>query len=419
MLGVDHTRQYENGYYNPVKPDSAERIVRKLRENDHEAFFVGGCVRDMILGVEPADYDIATSARPEQVMDIFPRTEAIGAKFGVVLVIDRGRPFEVATFRSDQAYVDGRRPTGVVFTNAQEDVLRRDFTINGLLYDPISQQVIDYISGQQDIRDRIVRAIGDPRQRFDEDKLRMLRAVRFGARFGYTIESMTWRAVCEMAPGIHQVSKERIREELVRILTEGDAARGVRMLEESGLRREILPEVDWTEHLDRSLRLMKKGSPADFAMAVLLHDTTADRVPELLERLKFSRSEMHHVIALRESLPKFAHIHEMPVSSLKRFFRQSRFEDYLELARIHGLAEDGNLSGYDYAQRKYTAWSYDEIAPAPFISGRDLIEMGFQPGPVFTEILTRVEDEQLEGRIRSREEALAWVKQNYLKGNSA
>jgi poly(A) polymerase len=372
----------------------------------------------MLLGIEPADYDIATSAHPEQVSAIFPRTAAIGAQFGVVLVIDRGHQFEVATFRSDEAYVDGRRPTGVVFTNAREDVLRRDFTINGLLYDPISREVIDYISGQQDIRDRIVRAIGNPRQRFEEDKLRMLRAVRFGARFGYTIEPLTWQAVCEMAPTIHQVSKERIREELLRILTEGDPARGVRMLEESGLRREILPEGDWTQHLDRALRLMKRGCPADFAMAILVHEIPADRVPGLLERLKFSRTEMHYIVALRESLPRFQSIQQLPISALKRFFRQFRFEDHLELARIHAVAGDTDLSGYDFAYQKYTSWPQEVIAPVPFISGRDLIEMGFHPGPIFTEILTRVEDEQLEGHLRSRDEALEWVRSHYTKGNS-
>src|SRR5438552_3767772 len=217
----------------------------------HEAYLVGGCVRDMVMGLEPADYDIATSARPEEIVKIFPRTESIGAQFGVILVIYRGHPFEVATFRSDEAYVDGRRPTGVVFTDAKQDVLRRDFTINGLLYDPMNGEVIDYINGQDDIRAKIVRAIGDPHARFEEDKLRILRAIRFGARLGYTIEPATWSAVKAMAPKVHQVSSERIREELTRILIEGQAARGMRMLEESGLRAEILPELQWTPHLEQ------------------------------------------------------------------------------------------------------------------------------------------------------------------------
>ena len=218
-----------------MKPDWANDIIKELRNHGHEAYLVGGCVRDMVMGIEPADYDIATSAHPEQIIKIFPRTESIGAQFGVVLVIHHGHPFEVATFRSDEAYVDGRRPTGVVFTNAKQDVLRRDFTINGLLKDPITGDVIDYVNGQADIEAKIVRAIGDPHARFEEDKLRILRAIRFGARLGYTIEPATWDAVCAMAPKIHQVSSERIREELMRILTEGQAAHGFRMLEDTVL----------------------------------------------------------------------------------------------------------------------------------------------------------------------------------------
>src|SRR5215475_5531582 len=226
-----------------MKPDAAIEIVNELRRHGHEAYFVGGCVRDMVMNIEPADYDIATSAHPEQITRIFPRTETIGAQFGVVLVIKRGHPFEVATFRSDEAYIDGRHPSSVVFTDAKQDVLRRDFTINGLLYDTLTHQVIDYVNGCADIDEKIVRAIGDPHARFEEDKLRILRAIRFGARLGYTIEPGTWDAVATMAPRIHQVSSERIREELSRILMEGQATRGIRMLEESGLRAQILPEL--------------------------------------------------------------------------------------------------------------------------------------------------------------------------------
>src|SRR3989454_3184882 len=236
-----------------MKPDSATEIVRELRSRGHEAYLVGGCVRDMVMAIEPADYDIATSATPEEVVKIFPRTESIGAQFGVILVIYQGHAFEVATFRSDDAYVDGRRPTGVTFTDAKQDVLRRDFTINGLLYDPIEDRVIDHVNGRADIDAKLVRAIGDPFARFQEDKLRILRAVRFGARLGYRIEPRTWESVRAMAPKIHQVSSERIREELTRILTEGQAARGFRLLDESGLRKEILPELEWTAHIERSL----------------------------------------------------------------------------------------------------------------------------------------------------------------------
>src|SRR5438132_11849729 len=222
-----------------MRPNSAIVIVGELRLHVHEAYLVGGCVRDMVMGIEPADYDIATSAHPGQIIKIFPRTESIGAQFGVVLVIYHGNPFEVATFRSDEAYVDGRRPTGVVFTDAKQDVLRRDFTINGLLYDPISKEVIDYVGGQADIQAKLVRAIGDPHDRFEEDKLRILRAVRFGARLGYQIEPRTWQAVAAMAPSSHQVSSERIREEVRRILTERRAPRGLRLLEVTAYRRTL------------------------------------------------------------------------------------------------------------------------------------------------------------------------------------
>src|SRR5262245_25901780 len=399
-----------------MKPDSAVEIVQKLRQHGHAAYLVGGLLREMVLGIEPSDYDIATSAHPEQVASIFPRTEAIGAQFGVVLVIHRGHPFEVATFRSDDAYVDGRRPTAVSFTNAQQDVLRRDFTINGLLYDPTTKEIIDYVSGKQDIQDRLIRAIGDPYKRFEEDKLRVLRAVRFGARLGYTIAPDTWAAVCKMAPLIHQVSSERIREELVRILTEGEAARGVRMLEEAGLRHEILPEVHWSEQLDRALRLLHRGASPDFATAVLLHETPPADALRIVERLKFSRAEMQHTVSLVENLPKFATVDQMSTSALKRFFRLSRFVDLLELARIHAIATDEDLRHYQYASEKYQGWTRADIAPALVISGQDLIELGYAPGPRFKTILAQVEDEQLEGRIVSREEALDFVRSHYSTG---
>jgi poly(A) polymerase len=396
-----------------MKPDSAIEIIKELRHHGHEAYLVGGCVRDMVMKIEPADYDIATSAHPEEIMQIFPRTRSVGVQFGVVLVIYRGHPFEVATFRSDEAYVDGRRPTGVVFTDAKQDVLRRDFTINGLLYDPISETVIDYIDGQSDIRARIVRAIGDPHARFEEDKLRILRAIRFGARLGYSIEQETWNAVQAMAPKIHQVSGERIREELGRILTEGQAALGMRMMDASGLRKEILPEFVWNDHIEHSLRFIKTGAQPDFAMGILLHDTPINDVRKIVERLKFSRAEMNHIIALVENLPRFSAIRQMSVSSLKRFFRTSRFEDHLALARIHLITAGSDLSDYDFAHRKQHEWSDDDIRPVPLITGEDLIQMGFTPGPQFKQILIRVEDEQLEGRLQTRADALGFITRHF------
>jgi poly(A) polymerase len=396
-----------------MKPDAAIEIVNELRRHGHEAYFVGGCVRDMVMKIEPADYDIATSARPEEIIRIFPRTEAIGAQFGVVLVIKHGHPFEVATFRSDEAYVDGRRPTGVIFTDVKQDVLRRDFTINGLLYDPVRGEIRDYVNGRADIDAKIVRAIGDPHARFEEDKLRILRAVRFGARLGYTIEPETWEAVRRMAPKIHQVSQERIREELTRILTEGQAARGMQMLEDSGLRAEILPELQWTEHMERSLQLMEKGALPDYAVAVMLHHTPIGDVQHVVQRLKFSRAEMHHILALVENLPRFSSVREMSTSTLKRFFRLDRFEDHLKLARIHAAAVGETPVNYTYASEKRNALANEEIWPQLLITGNDLIAMGFNPGPKFKEILTRAEDEQLEGRLTTREEAIEFIKRNF------
>jgi poly(A) polymerase len=368
----------------------------------------------MVMGLEPADYDIATNARPEEIVTIFPRTESIGAQFGVILVIHRGHPFEVATFRSDEAYVDGRRPTGVVFTDARQDVLRRDFTINGLLYDPETKEVIDYVEGQADIRAKLVRAIGDPYARFEEDKLRILRAVRFGARLGYEIESETWKAVCAMAAKIHQVSSERVREELSRILTEGQAARGFRLLKESGLLTEILPELDWSEHIERSLTFLGRGVEPDFAMGVLLQNTAVSRAEKIVQRLKFSRAEMHHIVALVENLPRFSTVRQMPVSGLKRFFRLNRFEDHIELARINRLARGEQLTDVNHVLGKRAQWTTEDIFPAPLVTGDDLIAMELKPGPAFKEILNRLEEEQLEGRLTVRNQALEFVRQHYL-----
>jgi poly(A) polymerase len=396
-----------------VKPDSAIEIVRQLRQKGHEAYLVGGCVRDMVMKIEPSDYDIATSAPPAEIMKIFPHTEPIGAQFGVVLVIHRGHPFEVATFRSDDAYVDGRRPTAVSFTDAQTDVLRRDFTINGLLYDPEEQRVIDYVNGQADIRDQIVRSIGDPHKRFEEDKLRLLRAIRFGARLGYSIEPGTWAAVCRMASEIKRVSAERIREELSRILTEGNAVTGFRLLQESGMLPEILPAVTWGKHLERCLEFLTANASADFAFGVLLHDVSLNDVRFIVEDLRMSGAEAQHILSLVESLPHFHALPSAPVHTVKRFLRVPRFEDHLELARICATAGDDDLHGYNFAAEKKRIWTSEEIAPAPLVSGNDLISMGFTPGPLFKEILTRVEDEQLDGRLATPQQALDFIAAEY------
>jgi poly(A) polymerase len=407
-----------------MKPDLAVEIVRRLRDQGHTAYLVGGCVRDMVMKIEPSDYDIATSATPETVMRIFPHTEAIGAQFGVILVVHRGHPFEVATFRSDEAYVDGRRPTGVVFTDAQTDVLRRDFTINGLLYDPLEDRVLDFVSGVEDIRNRVVRAIGDPHSRFAEDKLRMLRAIRFAARFEYSIDPATWEALAAMAAQIVQVSAERISAELQRILTEGHASLGFQLLQNSGLLPQILPEVQWNAHLERSLKALDAPEPppfqvsGDFGLGVLLHEVPERDVRSIAFRLKLSRSEMQHVIALNSIRKRVGELRALPLSGQKRFFRQDRVQDYLELARICAVADNREPAEYNFAADLQRRWQREEIWPAPLLSGEDLIAMGFVPGPLFKEILTRIEDEQLEGRLGDREAAIAFVNSTYTKVRS-
>ncbi len=391
-------------------------IVQTLRENGHEAYFVGGCVRDMVMGIEPADYDIATSARPEAVIEIFPRTEPVGVQYGVVLVLSGGVGFEVATFRSDDVYVDGRRPSGVVFTTSKEDVLRRDFTINGLLYDPIESEVIDHVDGMADIERRVVRAIGNPRARFEEDKLRILRAIRFAARPGFSIEDETWVGVRTMAAKINQVSAERIRDELLKILVEGGPARGIGMLEESGLRAAILPELIWTDHIHQCLELIEGRPEAGFAMALLLHECSLKDVDRIVRRLKLSNADAARVRVLVSRQSDFEHVHESATAPLKRFLRIERFADHMELHRLHHAADGGHSPALRFMRKKLEEWSESDLWPEALISGDDLITLGMEPGPSFREILTLIEDEQLEQRIVDRDDALRFLRQRFGAG---
>jgi poly(A) polymerase len=370
----------------------------------------------MVMGIEPADYDIATSARPDEVIALFPRTEPVGAKFGVILVIHRGHPFEVATFRSDDAYVDGRRPTGVTFTGPEEDVQRRDFTINGLLYDPITGQVIDYVDGRADIARKVVRAIGDPDRRFGEDKLRILRAIRFGARLGYTIEEKTWAAVCAMASEITQVSYERIRDELMRILTD-QPVDGLRMLDASGLIKVILPEVEWGPRLEAAmaqLHALRPNPPADFALAVLLHACTPGQTIAVASRLRLSNSEADHVRRVVTGQSRIAGAGSLPIAAVKRLARQPRFEDHLDLARIRIAVDHVPADGLEFLSDHLAVWAPADLKPPALISGADLISLGMTPGPSFKTILTAVEDEQLEGRLSDPASALEFVRTRYL-----
>jgi poly(A) polymerase len=444
----------------------AERIVARLRVGGHEAYFAGGCVRDLLLGVAPTDFDVATSAHPDVVLKLFPRTFAVGAHFGVVLVCDdeEGAEIvtEVATFRSDVAYLDGRHPTEVRFSaSAREDVLRRDFTINGMMFDPIlhaqtcnlTSAVLDYVGGQQDLRDGIIRAIGDPERRFEEDKLRMLRAIRFAARFEYILEPATERAIREFAPGIAQVSRERVRDELTRMLTEGHARRAFELLDSTGLLREVLPEVSKLHGVEQppeyhpegdvwihTLLLLEKlpaGVSPTLAWGALLHDigkpatfshNPPDRIRfnghveigvkiahEILRRLRFSNEECAQILALVENHMRFGDVEKMKDSTLKRFFRLPKFDEHLALHRLDVTSSHGDLSLYDFARRRREELSEEEVRPQLLVTGRDLISAGYQPGPQFKDMLRMAEDAQLDGRIHTKEEGLELIRREASK----
>jgi poly(A) polymerase len=472
--------------------DFATSIIRTLREHGQQAYLVGGCVRDLLLGREPTDYDIATDATPQQVMRIFPQTYAVGAQFGVVLIplpkqqdglsaSDLHNPvisseaetsldevlaqsrdlalkpassastIEVATFRSDIGYSDGRHPDQVRFSKSpQEDVQRRDFTINGLLFDPISNEVLDFVGGHDDLEAKIIRTIGDPRHRFAEDKLRMLRAVRFAARFNYTIEQQTLSAIRQLAPQIHQVSRERVRDELTKMLTEGHARRAFLLLDQGGLLKEVLPEIEKMKGVEQPPQFHPEGDvfihtlllleklphpcPATLAWGALLHDVgkpptfrvAPDRIrfdghvevgvkmaEEICRRLRFSNDDTGQVLALVQNHMRFANVQQMKDSTFKKFVRMPRFDEHLALHRIDCLASHSDLTSYNFTRDKIASMPPEAVRPASLISGDDLIAAGYAPGPRFKEILTAVEDAQLEGRLHSSHEAMQFVQQEF------
>jgi poly(A) polymerase len=438
----------------------ATNIVRVLRERGFQAYFAGGCVRDTLLGLTPADYDVATDATPPQVMRIFPETYAVGAQFGVVLVpttedsplppepSEHPNYVEVATFRNDGAYSDGRHPDQVRYSNdPQEDVQRRDFTINGLLMDPLDgDRVLDFVGGRDDLDAGMIRAIGDAERRFQEDKLRMLRAVRFAARFQYTIEPQTFAAIQRLAPMIHQVSRERVRDELTKMLTEGHARAAFELLAASGLLKGVLPEIDrmhgveqppqfhpegdvWIHTLMLLDQLMPKTSRT-LAWGALLHDVgkpptfrvAPDRIrfdghvevgvkmaEEICQRLHFSNDEIKQITALVANHMRFGDADKMKESSLKRFMRLPKFEEHMELHRIDCLSSNRNLANYELVKDRLEHTPTAEIRPEPLVNGRDLIELGYKPGAEFRAILSAVEDAQLEGSLHNREEALSFI----------
>ena len=463
----------------------AVSIVKTLRERRHQAYLAGGCVRDLLLGHDPADYDVATDATPDEVMEIFPETYAVGAQFGVVLVPlpesertrlnpprtskpcdsasgsgeEAGTAFghqhkaavEVATFRHDIAYSDGRHPDQVRFSrDPREDVERRDFTINGLLLDPLTNEVLDFVGGRSDLERKVIRAIGDPELRFAEDKLRMLRGVRFAARFEYAIEANTFAAIQRWAAQTRQVSRERVRDELTRMLIEGHARRAFELLDSSGLLPEVLPEISAMKGVEQppnfhpegdvfvhTLLLLEKlprPCPVTLAWGALLHDVgkppTFRRAPdrirfddhvnvgvkmaeEICRRLRFSNEDTGQILALVGNHMRFGDVQRMKPSTFKKFIRLPHFDEHLELHRLDCESSHRSLKLYDFTRAQIKELPPESVHPKPLVSGDDLIAAGYEPGPQFKQILEAVEDAQLDGKLSSKTEALSFIRRYF------
>ena len=436
---------------------TAREIAKQLRERGHIAYFAGGSVRDMVRGLPARDFDIATDAPPNAVQKIFPHTFAVGAHFGVVVVVENGFNFEVATFRSDGAYLDHRHPVEVRFSSPEEDAKRRDFTINGMFFDPEKNEVIDFVGGRADIENKIVRAIGEAAARFDEDRLRMLRAVRFGTVLDYKIDNETWKALVENAASINEISAERIRDELVKIFLSPQRVRGWDLLDESGLMRAVLPELeamkgclqpeqfhpegDVFQHTRLMLELLPETVSVPLVFSVLLHDVAKpvtatvdetgrirfnehDRIgaamtEAIMERLRFSRAEIDAAVEMVRQHMVFKDVPKMRVAKLKRFMARPTFEEELELHRVDCASSHRMMDNYEFLLRKRDEFANEPIIPPPLVRGDDLIAMGMKPGPKFGEILEAVETRQLEGALRNRDEALDWVKREYRSGDKS
>lgn len=431
----------------------AIEIVKTLQGHGYKAFFAGGCVRDMIMGKVSADYDIATNALPQDVIKLFEKTILVGVQFGVVIVVKNSHNFEVATFRTEGSYSDGRHPDYVTFSTPEDDVKRRDFTINGLLYDPVKNEILDYVGGREDISRGIIRTIGDPFERFTEDKLRMIRAARFACRFNFPIHPDTKEAIIQFAPQIHVVSAERIREELEKILTGPNPHIGIKLLDELHLLQEILPEVSNMKGVRQpenyhpegdvfvhTLLCLSKFVPLNeegierpsftLAMGVLLHDigktvtfeesdrirfnlhekVGADMTAKICDRLKTANVEKDRIVWLVLKHLYFKDAQKMRLNKLKRLFANEGYPELAELSRIDALASSGDLSDYNFCQDMFGKLSHEEVKPKPLITGHDLIAMGLKPGPVFKDILTKIEDEQLDGNLTTKEAAIEEAK---------
>jgi poly(A) polymerase len=438
---------------NQIEPgllSGAVHIVRNLRENHFSALFAGGVVRDLLLERRIADIDIATSAPPEAIERLFEHTIPVGKQFGVVIVVTGTANYEVATFRKDETYNDGRHPSSVSFTVANIDALRRDFTVNALYLDPETGEVLDFVGGREDLEKKLIRTVGDPDRRFDEDKLRLIRAVRFACDLGFEIEEGTFQQICSRANEIDQVSQERIRDELIKILIGPAPDRGLQLLFDTGLLNGILPEAaamsgveqppefhpegDVFVHTKLMLSLSENPSP-ELALGILLHDigkpptfeirgrirfdghaeVGAELAAAICRRLRLSNELADTVVELVRDHLRFMNVREMRQSTLRRFLSKGNFADHLELHRLDCLGSHQDLSNYEFCIEKLGEFAQEPIRPEPLINGHDLIEMGLRPGPLFSDILTAVEDRQLEGEISTREEALKWVRKNWLE----
>lgn len=425
----------------------AEDVCRRLHQAGYEALFAGGCVRDLGLGTDPVDFDIATSARPDDVAALFPRTVPVGVRFGVTLVVTAKGAFEVTTFRSDGDYLDHRRPSQITYSDARGDAARRDFTINGMFLDPRTNEVIDYVGGQADLAAGLIRAIGDPEERFREDRLRMIRAVRFAAKLRATIDPPTFAAVQSKAPRILDIAWERVGDELRKILADGEASRALTLLSETGLLAKILPEVEALHGVAQSpdhhpegdvfvhtclcVAGLDEGHDDALRLAVLLHDVAkplcaevgedgrirfhghcergGEMAREICERLRCSNAVRDKVGWLVTNHLRHLNAREMRLSKLKRFLAEPFFDDLLELIRIDALAGSGDLDLWHFLKNQQAEMSLAEVAPDPLVRGADLLAMGYVAGPGMREILDATYDAQLEGVFLETEGARAWV----------
>ena len=432
----------------------AGKIIDVLIRKGHRAFLAGGCVRDLVMKRIPQDFDIATNASPDEIEALFKKTVAVGKQFGVIIVVIEDLSFEVTTFRKEGKYTDGRHPSHVEFTDAETDAKRRDFTVNGLFYDFKENRIIDYVDGQTDIAKKIIRTIGKPEERFDEDKLRLLRAVRFAANLNFALDPLTLSSIKRMADQIHCVSPERIRDELIKLFTRGGAGKGMELLSETGLLKQILPEIEVMKGVRQPPEFHPEGdvyvhtkmlmdrlenASTTLAFGALLHDvgkpaTFSDEngvihffnhskigsqiAEKLLRRLRFPNKQIDEIISCVNNHMKFADVRVMRMGKLKQFVSRSTFTDELELHRIDCKSSHGMLDNYVFLKDKLVEYETENLKPKPLINGHDVMACGIKPGPRIKEILEKAYELQLEGKMPDRSAAIAWVREHYLRNDT-